>query len=137
MRDKLAALVLLVSLISCSEEELPVGLYHYQVERLLSGTGGTKTWLQANNSTNCVDSVKLVFALVENSSNDSLDISMISGCTSTASFLGRASASKAVDRDLFTDSLIFASGDFWIINQVTSQQLMMGIDGADYQYIGD
>lgn len=131
MRDKLIGLVLLIGLIACSDEDLPAGIYDYQVERLLSGQSGSKTWFQVTASTNCADSVKLVFDLIENTSNDSLDVSMITGCESfnSTNYIGRASASKALGRQLFTDSLIFRSGDFWIIEEITSKQLL--IDDGD------
>ncbi|WP_436517160.1 hypothetical protein [Ekhidna sp. To15] len=137
MRGRLFVLISFLTLLACSEEELPVGIYHYQVERLLSGEEGSKVWMKVVNSQNCSDSVQLIFELVENTSDDSLDISIISGCPSmnTATIIGRASASKAEDRDLFTDSLIFASGNFWIINQITSQQLFLNMNDQDVQYM--
>ncbi len=137
MRDKLFLLLLFSILVSCSEEELPTGLYDYQVERLLSGTEGTKTWSQVVNSTNCADSIKLVFDLVANSSDDSLDVSISSGCVGSLStvLIGRASASSEDDQILFTDSLNFADGSYWIVEQVTSEQLRLDIDFQSVEYV--
>ncbi len=116
---------------ACSEEKLPAGIYDYQVERLLSA-GSEKTWSEVVNSTDCADSLELYFELVSSSSNDSLDIFELTpnaNCNSfNAIFIGRADASRLPDSDLFTDSLIFSSGDFWIINSITSQSLQ--IDGG-------
>lgn len=138
MRDKLVLLLLLpILFFSCSEEELPTGLYDYQVERLLSGTDGTKTWSQVVNSTNCTDSIKLVFDLIVDSSNDSLDVSITSGCAESLStiLIGRASASSEDDQILFTDSLNFADGTYWIVEQVTAEQLRLNIDIQSVEYV--
>ncbi len=138
MRGKFLGVIFLVLLISCSEETLPDGIYDYQVERLLSGESGVKTWTQIVNSNNCADSVLLTFELVANAADDSLDITMLSGCSpSNSTVLGRASASSPEGGILFTDSLIFASGEFWIIDQITSEQLFLRIDNEDFQYIED
>ncbi|MEP1032823.1 hypothetical protein [Ekhidna sp.] len=135
MRGKLVAITLFFVIISCAEEQLPEGIYDYQVERLLSGQSGTKTWHQVTNTTNCVDSIKLVFDLIVSTSVDSLDVSMISGCSpSTTNLIGRANASKAMDRQLFSDSLIFADGTIWIVNQLTSKQLTLTADGQSVSY---
>lgn len=139
MRDKLLLLAFCFGVFSCSEENLPIGIYDYQVERLLSGQTGTQTWSQTGNFADCADSVKLMFILVENSVGDSLDISIIKGCSasSNAILIGRANASSAEDRNIFTDSLIFASGDFWIVNQITSQQFNFSIDDQSANYLAD
>lgn len=108
---------------SCSEEDLPAGIYHYQVERLLSGSSGSKIWNEVVNSPNCSDSVMLYVVSV----SDSLDFSRLTyqnNCVAfDTTYLGRANASKADDRDLFTDSLRFQNGDFWIIKTITSELL--------------
>lgn len=139
MRGRLLVLFLTSVLIACSEEELPAGIYDYQVERLLSGQEEMKAWMQVVNSQNCTDSMQLIFERVENSIDDSLDVSMISGCSSSGltTIIGRASASRAIDRDLFTDSLIFASGDVWIVDQITSKQLLLSIDDQSVLYVSE
>lgn len=125
MRGRLLLLLLTVSFLGCSEEELPSGLLDYQVERLLSGQSGTKVWSQIISSTNCSDSTKLLFVSI----TDSLDVSELNHnpeCTLYDTlYLGRASASKASGSELFTDSLIFSSNTHWIISQVTSENLSL------------
>ena len=138
MRVKYLVFTFLLALMGCSEEQIPAGIYHYQVERLLSGQDGSKAWMQMVNSANCADSVQLRFELVTGS-DDSLDISIVTGCSSSSvtNSVGRASASKAADRDLFTDSLIFSTGEFWLVSQITSQQLYISIDGQSAQYLAE
>lgn len=137
MRGRIFLILLILNIVSCSEEELPIGIYDYQVERLLSGETGLKTWSQVVNSTDCTDSVNITFELIANAANDSLDITMITGCanSSNTTLLGRASASSPEGGILFTDSLIFDSGDFWIIDQITSEQLSLRIDEVEVQYV--
>ena len=132
MRGRILLVVFWFCLLACSEEKIPAGIYDYQVERLLSG-GSEKTWGKVISSMDCADSVKLHFELVTNSSNDSLDIyrlTPISNCTSfDSTLIGRADASSLKDSNLFTDSLVFASGDFWLINLITSE--FLSIDEND------
>lgn len=131
MRDKLFVIILIVFVsISCSEEDLPEGIYDYQIERLLSGQTGSKIWSQVSSNTNCADSIKLIFTLVADSSNDSLDISLERGCSgsSTTTLIGRADASHITDGVLFTDSLLFTNGNYWIVDEITSEQLLLNID---------
>ncbi|MEO9485386.1 MAG: hypothetical protein ABJG47_18145 [Ekhidna sp.] len=135
MRDKVFTLLIFLCLVSCSEEDLPDGLYDYQVERLLSGQSGTKMWSQQVNSTNCSDSVFLLFV----SSSDSLDISRIVRSVGCASFdttlIGRANAASVEGIDLFSDSLIFSSGSHWIVNGITSQQMQLTMDVESLNYL--
>ncbi|MEP0986935.1 hypothetical protein [Ekhidna sp.] len=141
MRDKFLVFALLFTILSCSEEDLPIGLYDYQVERLLSGQSGSKTWMQIVNSTDCKDSVRLHIEFVPNQSGDSLNLSRISllnNCSSKdTTLIGRANASKANGRDLFTDSLNFRSGDFWIIKNVTSKKLTLTDNETTISYIAN
>ncbi|WP_462248295.1 hypothetical protein [Ekhidna sp.] len=135
MRGRLLAIILLFSIISCSEETLPDGIYDYQVERLLSGELGNKTWSQIINTTNCADSLKLTFELIPDNTDDSLDISMVSGCFGalTTTYVGRASASVR-GTVLFSDSLIFSNGDFWIVDQVTSERFRFSLNDQTLNY---
>lgn len=119
---------------SCSEEDLPVGVYDYQVERLLTGQTGSKNWEQVIGSTDCADSVRLHFELVE----DSIDISRFTfnaSCVmSDPDFIGRANASSFSGSDLFTDSLNFSDGTFWIIRRVTSELLRVQVEEESLDY---
>ena len=138
MRDKILLVIFGIFLLACTEEDLPAGIYDYQVERLLSA-GSEKTWDQVINSMECADSLKLHFELVTNTSNDSLDIFELTPTFNCASYdttlIGRADASKLVGGDLFTDSLVFSSGDFWIVVQVTSQFFGLEIDNSSLNYV--
>lgn len=138
MRVKILTVFFFIFLISCSEEDLPAGLYDYQVERLLSGQSGSKNWAQVVNSDNCADSVILYVELVTISSTDSIDISNLiksNNCTALDTiFIGRANASKFTGRSLFSDSLNFSSGDYWIVDQITSELLIVGENGALKSY---
>ncbi len=138
MRAKILILLSFLVFSNCTEEEVPPGLWHYQVERLLSG-GSTKTWTQVVNSTVCTDSVFLLISEVNASSADSLDISAIvrnAACTSyDTSYVGRANASFPTDGNiLFTDSLIFSDGDFWIVDRITSEFFDVNIEGNNFSY---
>lgn len=124
MRGRWFAIFLIF--LGCQSDFFPSGLYHYQVERLLSG-GSSKVWNQVINSSNCSDSVKLYVEFVSSSTNDSLAFSNLtpnSDCTGfDTTFIGNASASAFDDGLLFSDSLAFTNGDFWIVNSITSQNL--------------
>lgn len=119
---------------SCSEEELPAGIYDYQVERLLSGSSGSKAWNQIVNSTNCADSVILYAVAVD----DSLDFSRLtyqSTCDAfDTTYIGRANASSPDDRDLFTDSLRFSNGNYWMIKTITSDLLTIEVEQSVLRY---
>ena len=138
MQGRIFIVFFFIILLGCSEESLPPGLYHYQVERLLSGQSGTKDWHQIIKSQNCADSVILHIELIVNSAADSVDISSLVRSTNCNAFdttyIGRASASQVTGRNLFSDSLIFNSGDFWIVHHVTSEQLQIGLDGSFLRY---
>ncbi len=129
-------LVLGFLLLSCGDEDISGKIQDHQVERLLSGQTGTKMWDRIINSTDCSDSLKLTFTLVENSAGDSLDLTLTayeSDC-STQDFLTRANASVAEDNERFTDSLIFSNGDFWIISEITSQRLLVEIENQPVRF---
>jgi len=133
MRDKLVAIVLFFFVASCSEENVPAGIYDYQVERLLTGPFETKDWGEVISSINCDDSVKLRFELA----GDSIDISQLlynSSCGFDITYIGRANASSFPERDLFTDSLIFSDGGFWLVREVTSQLLTIEVNEEKTSY---
>ncbi len=121
---------------ACGEENLPPGLYDYQIERLLSA-GESKVWMQIVNSEDCEDSLRL---LVERAS-DSIDIyRLIPGelCDyQDTSFVGRAEASNLPDGLLFTDSLNFSDGDFWLVESITSKSLTLTINAERISYAAE
>ena len=85
------------------------------------------------NSTNCVDSS---FLFIQTAS-DSLDISSITRSGSCAGFdtllIGRAAVSAA-SNDFFTDSLLFATGNFWIVNELTAKRLTLQVVESQVRY---
>ncbi|WP_421762812.1 hypothetical protein [Ekhidna sp.] len=134
MRDKFLVFALFFAILSCSEEDLPIGLYDYQVERLLSGQSGDKTWMQIVSSTDCKDSLKL---LIE-SASDSLDIFEIRSaldCNVDTIYIGKANASKLIGGLLFADSLVFSDGTYWIVKQITSDFLDIQRNGKQESYL--
>ena len=118
--------LLFVFCFACDKDFFPEGLYDYQVERLLSG-GDTKVWNQVITSDNCQDSVKLIIRLLANAPDDSLSVLRLLSNAACDGFdttnLGNADASSSIGALIFTDSLNFAGGDFWIIQSVTSTHL--------------
>lgn len=137
MRGKLLFLTLFA--FACKEDQFPAGLYHYQAERLLSG-GDSKTWVLVSSSesgtvtnpTLCSDTLRLLITEV---ASDSINISRlipISNCTSFDSLkFGNANASGDL---VFTDSIIFATGEVWIIDKITSKGLAIFNDDSVENY---
>ena len=117
---------LLFLLLGCQQDFFPAGLYDYQVERLLSG-GASKVWNERVNSTDCADSVRLYITLLTSSSGDSVTLSTLTPRSDCGGFdttlIGNANASSPSDGILFTDSLVFANGDSWIVESITSSSL--------------
>jgi len=120
----------LLVLISCSDEGPQNGLYDYQVERLLTN-GSSKTWNEVVNTSNCQDSTRLLFELLTNTTDDSVTIYQLiprSDCSRfDTTLLGNADASSFEQGIRFSDSLIFANGDFWMVEQITSDLLTLRI----------
>jgi len=116
---------------ACDTDFFPEGLYDYQVERLLSGEG-TKSWNQMLSSDNCQDSVKLVFTLISNSVDDSVLVQRLVANEACSEFdttdLGNADASSFIDGLLFTDTLNFANGNHWIIEDITAGGITIKAD---------
>lgn len=137
MRDKILLVIFGILLLACSEEDLPAGIYDYQVEQLLSA-GSEKTWNMVVNSTNCEDSLKLHFELIRNSANDSLDVFELTPLANCSLFdttlVGRADASRLPGGDLFTDSLNFVAGDYWILRSITSEFMNVEVNGDLFSY---
>lgn len=120
--------VLLIFLVGCAEDNFPGGLYDYQVERLLSG-GDSKVWMLVSELENgvasfpsiCSDSTRLLITLT---SLDSVNIVQLIPNIICDAFdtlkLGNANASGDL---LFTDSLRFASGEYWYVQSITGTKL--------------
>lgn len=113
---------------ACSED-FQQPLYDYQVERLLSG-GDRITWTPTSKLLNgeqllnsCPDSVLFMFEL---NSDDSLSFSRLRPvCTqiSTYDTLEAVKGNASVDSQIFTDSIRFSTGDFFLIRSVFSQSM--------------
>ena len=97
MRGKWLVLLLFIG---CQQDFFPAGLYDYQVERLLSG-GESKVWSEQVGSMNCADSTKLYITLLENSSGDSVSLSILTPRSDCSGFdttlIGNANASSPSD----------------------------------------
>ncbi|WP_420318341.1 hypothetical protein [Ekhidna sp.] len=136
MRDNFLVIFIFLLVSSCSDENLPPGLYDYQVERLLTNDS-SKLWIQVINSQECSDSIKM---LIE-SQNDSLDIFNISPTLACdfldTAFLGRANASQREGSILFDDSIVFSNGNYWIIDEITSDILTVNIGEQRIKYISN
>ena len=117
--------------LACDTNFFPEGLYDYQVERLLSA-GDSLVWDQTLSSENCQDSVKLLFALLSSTADDSVAVLRLVAndqCTGfDTTIIGNADASSFSDALLFTDSLNFDDGSYWIIQSVTSELLVIESD---------
>ncbi len=125
-RNRLAAIIGTVLFLSCQEDTFPNGIYGYQVERLLS-SGTAKTWNlssrtiggQVSRPAVCLDSVNLLIESV----TDSISVARLiprAGCMGFDTVqVGKANASFIPSGLVFTDSLNFASGDFWLVQEIT------------------
>lgn len=126
-------LFLLIVISACDSDFFPEGIYDYQVERLLS-SGDEKVWLMQVDSDLCQDSTKLYIQFLASSSDDSLTIFELisnSNCTGfDTTLVGNADASSFDGSFIFTDSLNFANGNFWIIKSITSKSLSLEVDNV-------
>ena len=99
--------------LSCQDDEFPLGLYDYQVERLLHGDA-EKLW-----NTN---EVGVWSFLLFQSINDSVNVMGFTIDFSDTISLGMMKAS--VNSMLFSDTLLFSDGHFWLIEEVSSHTLL-------------
>lgn len=121
-------------LIGCAEPFTPEGLYDYQIARLLTGEN-SKTWAvnseiingSSQSPQNCADSSFYYFQPL----GDSIDAHLLlQNCikinTYDSSYIGRFLPSS--EELVFTDSLNFSNGEFWILVNITSEEATI-IDG--------
>ncbi|CAN0032048.1 unnamed protein product [Chrysoparadoxa australica] len=139
---KLIHLVIIIPvLLSCQEDNLPLGFYDYQVVRLLGGDS-SKTWFRTQYVENgqvapistCADSIYMHFLLTENHPKDSVDAFEIipkSDCSTADTLLLGRFAAASVD-NIFTDQLLFAEGpiDLIVVEDITSQFLKLSYERA-------
>ena len=131
------AIWLFLLLTACDNDFFPAGIYDYQVERLLTA-GDSKVWSQVISSQSCQDSVQLFLELVSSSSDDSVAISEIfrgPSCDPDTNLIGNADASSFEGAIIFTDSLNLSDGDFWIIEEITSNILRVRRGGEVLNYV--
>lgn len=110
---KLLWMLALCIALSCQDDEFPLGLYDYQVERLLHGDA-EKVWK--------TNDVGVWSYLLFQSIDDSVNVMGISIDFSDTISLGMMKAS--VKSMLFSDTLLFNDGDFWLIEEVSSHTLL-------------
>ncbi|HAQ71576.1 MAG TPA: hypothetical protein DCR48_11435 [Flavobacteriales bacterium] len=110
---KLMLILALGSILSCEEDGFPTDLYDYQVERLLHG-GTEKMWHTDEEGVMCY--------LLFESLDDSVNVMGITMDFSDSLSLGMMRAS--VKSLLFSDSLLFADGNFWLIEEVSAHSLL-------------
>ncbi len=132
----------MITLINCSEEFVPDGLYDYQVSRLLSADSN-KLWTvteifrdkELQSLANCEDSLFLLFTFTD----DSLFVQSLSRlCLEVEGFdtLDIGSAVPSSAGLVFTDSLVFEDGEYWIIYEITWEncQLYFEENGVKTDY---
>ncbi|GAB4248839.1 MAG: hypothetical protein Tsb0034_28230 [Ekhidna sp.] len=94
--------------------------------------------MQVIDSENCQDSTRLFIALIEDSSDDSLELSWLIPKATCAgfdtAFIGKANASVRPNGLLFADSLNFSDGDFWMVESITAQSLELFEDDEKRSY---
>jgi hypothetical protein len=110
---KLMLILALGSILSCEEDGFPTDLYDYQVERLLHG-GTEKMWH--------TDEEGVMGYLLFESLDDSVNVMGITMDFSDSLSLGMMRASVKSLR--FSDSLLFADGNFWLIEEVSAHSLL-------------
>ncbi|MDC1516402.1 hypothetical protein N8385_01645 [Cyclobacteriaceae bacterium] len=111
---KLMWILALGIILSCEEDGFPAGLYDYQVERLLHGDV-EKMWQ--------TDEGGVMAYLLFKSFNDSVNVMGITMDFSDTLSLGMMKAS--VKRLLFSDSLLFADGNFWLIEEISAHSMLL------------
>jgi len=117
-------------LIQCQEEEVSI-FEGQQIHRLLTG-GNEKVWVLGSRSEDgvestlsCADSLRLLMT----DENDSVNIQQLrpicSGSTLVFDSLDLGNALVSSQDDLFTDSLLFEDGTFWLVEDVSSQFMFL------------
>ena len=97
---------------SCQDDDFPLGLYGYQVERLLYGDA-EKVWK--------TNEVGVWSYLLFQSIDDSVNVMGITIDFADTLSLGMMKVSaKSM---LFSDTVLFSNGDFWLIEEVSSHTL--------------
>lgn len=117
--------------VACDTDFFPEGLYHYQVERLLSA-GDSAVWEVAPIEGCEEASARYAFTLLMDNTEDSLTVYSLQPTSDCSGydiiFLGNADASSLEGGLVFTDSLLFSDGTYWILHSLTASQLSLTND---------
>ncbi len=109
---KLVWMLVFSTTLSCQDDDFPLGLYGYQVERLLYGDA-EKVWK--------TNEVGVWSYLLFQSIDDSVNVMGITIDFADTLSLGMMKVSaKSM---LFSDTVLFSNGDFWLIEEVSSHAL--------------
>lgn len=117
-QSKLMALLVWLALFACREEVVPPGLYGYQVEKLLYGDS-VKTWIYAQEDQGGFPAIT-----IEKSTPDSIVVSAFFGQDTVFQKTGTASELDL----LFTDSLKFSDGTFWMVGEILPDRFLFKTD---------
>ena len=126
-------------LIQCSDEEVAI-FESQQVQRLITG-GDEKTWILQFRSSegvesalNCSDSIRLLMS----STSDSVSVTELlprcTGLSDSFDSLDVGNAFVSSEDGLFTDSLLFEDGTFWIISAISSERMSLKIDENELRF---
>lgn len=120
----LVAMAIFVAASSCSDDQLPVGYYDYQVIKLLSRDSSTVWQPRDFDISICLPNVHYLFTKLD----DSLEVSSLVFDCSISTFSDTLLIGKAVPSsiaDLYSDSLLFADGTFWNITDIGFDQFIL------------
>jgi hypothetical protein len=113
--------------VSCSEDNFPAGFYDYQVTRLLTHDD-SKIWqVEGLAQGQCGEP----YFYMLNLEGDSIDCYQISWNCDSLSFNDTTYISRGLPTSLgllFTDSVKWADGDFWLIRSISESQLLFYSD---------
>ncbi len=119
-------------LIQCQEEEVSI-FEGQQIQRLLTG-GDEKIWVLSSRSEDgvestlsCTDSLRLLMTDEDDSVNIQQLIPTCLGTALTFDSLDLGNALVSSQDDLFTDSLLFEDGTFWLVEDVSSQFMLLTV----------
>lgn len=119
-----SALLLLVAfcMFACDEDNIPEGLYDYQVVRLLA-SDTSKVWQLANREPGLCDSI---YFYEFTNLLDSVAVAEIRWNCDIQWYADTVALGFAVPSSIglsFSDSLIFSDDEYWEVRTITSQSL--------------
>ena len=124
--NRLLLIISVVLMISCTAEDVPAGLYGYQVTRLMTHDS-SKVWqINALEQDICDQAYFYRFDLVEDPVRDSVEFREIrwnctaNGFTDTVYITRGLPSTTGID---FSDSLLWANETSWLITSITESYL--------------